>query len=392
MVPRKRTRRYLEVDVEGNPAEGVVQSKYFKKEETVTVKHEPVSDYKDFVDEVDIEWIKSLDTQAFFDYIDDRTSEDPQRWLKPLDEDSLGLKPLEIAKLPKTFIPIYNRVRLMRAQLKTPVDKVGCALMPIFIAENCGLHKEQILPKNYRFQLLIAVMLSSQTKDEITAEAMLNIMRYCLNELHDPNGMTLESVLKMDESIIDEKIKSVCFHRRKATYIYKSVRMLRDNFDSDVPTNVNDMLSLPGVGPKMTYLALQRAWGKMDGICVDVHVDRLCKMWRWVDAKKCKTPDHTRKALQTWLPKCLWYEINTVLVGFGQVICMARGKRCDICLANDICNARDRKLLSKLQFEEDIDEAFWKLSKTTRGNFDEYILYLKKKLKSDKYPIKAEGP
>ncbi len=168
--------------------------------------------------------------------------------------------------------------------------------------------------------------------------------------------------------------------------------MLRDNFDSDVPTNVNDMLSLPGVGPKMTYLALQRAWGKMDGICVDVHVDRLCKMWRWVDAKKCKTPDHTRKALQTWLPKCLWYEINTVLVGFGQVICMARGKRCDICLANDICNARDRKLLSKLQFEEDIDEAFWKLSKTTRGNFDEYILYLKKKLKSDKYPIKAEGP
>lgn len=382
MSGTKRGRKYLEVSVEDGP----VTSKYFKREAkpiTAAATTEATKYYQDFVDEVDTDWVKGLDNHAFFEWIDERTSENPHRWLTPLEESSLGLTPMEILNLPPNFLTLYNRVRAVRGRLRTPVDSVGCALMPIYIAKHTGLSKEQILPMNYRFQLLIAVMLSSQTKDEITAQAMLNMMKHCMVQLKDPNGMTLESMLKLDESTIDDLIKAVGFHRRKSTYVYKSLRLLRDNFGSDVPTNVADMLSLPGVGPKMTYLALQRAWGKMDGICVDVHVDRLCKMWKWVDPKKCKTPDHTRKELQTWLPKCLWYEINSVLVGFGQVICMARGRRCDMCLANDICNGRDRKLQSRLESVFDIEEGFRSLSKTTRGEFEEYKNFLLTRLEKD---------
>ncbi|KAL3234496.1 Cytosolic neutral trehalase [Nakaseomyces bracarensis] len=380
-MSRKRGRKYLEVSVDGGP----VTSKYFKREtDNITVETtEKVVKYEDFVDEVDIEWVKTLDNFEYFEWIDERTSEDPRRWLTPLDEMSVGLSPKEIINLPPNFFNIYNRVRAIRGRLKTPVDSVGCALMPIYIAKHTGRSKEQIKPINYRFQLLIAVMLSSQTKDEITALAMLNMMKHCIEVNKDPDGMTLDSMLKLSEPTIDELIKSVGFHRRKASYIHKSLRLLRDNFQSDVPTNVGDMLTLPGVGPKMTYLALQRAWGKMDGICVDVHVDRLCKMWKWVDPIKCKTPDHTRKELQTWLPKCLWYEINSVLVGFGQVICMARGRRCDICFANDICNAKDRKLSSRLDDPLKIDEGFKTLGKTTRGEFEEYKRFLMKRAEDD---------
>ena len=111
----------------------------------------------------------------------------------------------------------------------------------------------------------------------------------------------------------------------------------------------------------MGYLTLQKGWGLIAGICVDVHVHRLCKMWNWVDPIKCKTAEHTRKELQIWLPHSLWYEINTVLVGFGQLICMARGKRCDLCLVNDICNARNLNLIKSSKFhqmenKEDMEE------------------------------------
>lgn len=74
----------------------------------------------------------------------------------------------------------------------------------------------------------------------------------------------------------------------------------------------------------MAYLTLQKAWGKIEGICVDVHVDRLTKIWKWVDPQKCKNPDQTRIQLQNWLPRGLWTEINGLLVGFGQIITKSR--------------------------------------------------------------------
>ena len=86
-------------------------------------------------------------------------------------------------------------------------------------------------------------------------------------------------------------------------------------------------MNLPGIGPKMTYLILNVITGKSHGICVDVHVDRIANRLKWV---KTKTPDETRIALEEWLPKCYWHEINKLLVGFGQTICKAEPK-CDEC-------------------------------------------------------------
>lgn len=69
---------------------------------------------------------------------------------------------------------------------------------------------------------------------------------------------------------------------------------------------------------------------------VDTHVHRISNRLGWVK-KKTKTPEDTRKALEAWLPKELWYEINHMLVGFGQTICRPVGPHCNSCLNKATC-------------------------------------------------------
>ncbi|CCF60424.1 hypothetical protein KAFR_0K00690 [Kazachstania africana CBS 2517] len=289
----------------------VVRSKYFKKpkiEETDEVKVEITEN------PVDIEWVKSLNNKEYFEWWAESTGNVPNRWEIPLDES------IFTDDQPKYFKEIYLKLRRLRSKVTPPVDLVGGSSIPLTVGMSCGIPKDQIEPINYRLQVLIGVMLSSQTKDEVTAKGMFNIMKYCIDELNISQGMTLQGLRKIDEAKLDELIKSVGFHTRKAKYIKQTCELLVSRFDSDIPTNITDMLSLPGVGPKMAYLTLQKAWGKLEGICVDVHVDRLCKLFKWVNPDKCKTPNHTRQELEKWLPRPLWKEINSLLVGFGQMI------------------------------------------------------------------------
>ena len=106
-------------------------------------------------------------------------------------------------------------------------------------------------------------------------------------------------------------------------------------YDGDIPDKIENLVKLPGIGPKMGYLALACAWGINDGIGVDVHVHRICQRLKWT--KNPKNPEETRKQLEAWLPKDRWLEINVMLVGFGQQICSAKNPKCIECINNAIC-------------------------------------------------------
>lgn len=348
MARRNLKRKRVEVEVESGP----VTSKYFRKKE----EEAPAAILQP---QVDFSKVKSMDSASYFHWINSCTNDEMTT--------DFSIKPQP--NFPENFIPIYSRVKLMRSKIVTPVDTVGCAMLPITVNEKFGILKDDIRPQDYRLQLLMALMLSSQTKDETNAKAMHNVMKYCIEEMNYPRGIVLESLLKIDEEVLDSLIHPVGFHSRKAKYVKLTVQKLLEEFNSDVPTDIQGLISLPGVGPKMGFLTLQKAWGVVGGIGVDVHVDRLCKMWKWVDQNKCKTPDHTRKELEKWLPHELWYEINPLLVGFGQVICMPRGKRCDLCLANDVCNSVDKKILKKgINLRKEISNS--------RGDYSELIKHL----------------
>lgn len=73
---------------------------------------------------------------------------------------------------------------------------------------------------------------------------------------------------------------------------------------------------------------MSAAWNNTQGIGVDVHVHRIANMWGWVNTG---TPEGTREALEAWLPRERWREINHLLVGFGQSVCLPRGRKCGGC-------------------------------------------------------------
>lgn len=254
---------------------------------------------------------------------------------------------------PNNWIDIYNQVVAMRSKFMAPVDTQGCERMPNTI--NKGVRTTN--PRVYRFQLLISLMLSSQTKDEVNFDAMYKFHNGLLAK--NPDGLCLEAVLELSEAEIDHFICKVGFHNRKSVYIKKSCELLRDNFGGDIPQTIEEIVTLPGVGPKMGYLLLQSGWNINSGIGVDVHLHRLAQLWGWT-SKKAKTPEHTRLELESWLPHKYWSDLNPLLVGFGQAICVPRASNCDICYLarSGSCKASNKKLMKPLD-----DQRIAKLSK-----------------------------
>ncbi|KAI5413598.1 hypothetical protein KIW84_057963 [Lathyrus oleraceus] len=89
-------------------------------------------------------------------------------------------------------------------------------------------------------------------------------------------------------------------------------------YGGDIPNTIEELLSLPGVGPKIAHLVMIIGWNNVQGICVDTHVHRICNRLGWVSrsgtTQRTSIPEETRKALQQWLPREEWVAINPLLV------------------------------------------------------------------------------
>lgn len=129
-------------------------------------------------------------------------------------------------------------------------------------------------------------------------------------------------------------------------YIKQAAEILRDHHNSDIPTTIEGLMSLPGVGPKMAHLCMSadNGWGRVEGIGVDVHVHRITNLWGW-QSPPTRNPEDTRRALEAWLPRDRWKEINWLLVGLGQKVCLPVGRRCGDCELGlrGLCKAAERK-------------------------------------------------
>jgi endonuclease-3 len=217
---------------------------------------------------------------------------------------------------PLHWEQVYNLTKSMRSPggvaYPAVVDTMGCE----------RLADRKVSPRDQRFQTLIALMLSSQTKDTVTA-ATIKSLRENL-----PSGLCLESILAVDPVELDRLIYSVGFHNNKTRFIKQAAIDIRDKFAGEIPDTIEGLTSLAGVGPKMGYLTLSVAWGKTEGIGVDVHVHRITNLWGW---HKTNKPEDTRQMLESWLPREKWHEINGLLVGLGQTVCKPVGRECGKC-------------------------------------------------------------
>ncbi|CAO0803043.1 unnamed protein product [Mucor circinelloides] len=239
-------------------------------------------------------------------------------------------------KPPANWNIVYDLLEALREKEKAPVDTMGCE----------RLADSAATPIVQRFQTLVALMLSSQTKDTVTSVAVRKLQQ----EL--PGGLCLQDILEIDEAALDKMIATIGFHTKKASYLKRTAEILRDQYNGDIPDTIEGLTSLPGVGPKMGYLTLQVAWNKNLGIGVDVHVHRICNRLGWV---KTKTPEETREDLQSWLPKDKWRKINPIMVGYGQIVCLPRGPRCDVCPVSQYCPSSElKKIVKKVKKVESV--------------------------------------
>eukprot|EP00835_Amoeboradix_gromovi_P004467 NODE_349_length_10402_cov_0.251286.p4 type:complete len:284 gc:universal NODE_349_length_10402_cov_0.251286:466-1317(+) len=223
-------------------------------------------------------------------------------------------------KEPNNWMQTYRRLKEYRKNHLAPVDSMGCAEL--------GEGTEKIK----RFQTLLALMLSPQTRDEMTARAMSQVREYCRAEFDEE--LDLRAVRNTKQSDLEECIKCVGFYRTKSKNIKAMAEILHASASQDVPNTYEGLVELPGVGPKIAYLCLQYAWNRMDGIGVDVHVHRISNRLNWV---KSKNPEDTRKQLEHFLPQEHWQDVNTILVGFGQTVCNARRPTCGECPVSELC-------------------------------------------------------
>ncbi|KAK8049419.1 DNA glycosylase [Apiospora phragmitis] len=241
---------------------------------------------------------------------------------------------------PSDWEEMYDLVKAMRLTgpaRDAAVDTMGCERLALPTAS----------PRDQRLHTLVALMLSSQTKDTTNAVAMRRLQTELPSHAPDkspeeaPPGLNLENLLAADPAKLNELIWAVGFHNNKTKYIKQTTEILRDRWHGDIPDTIEGLTSLPGVGPKMAHLCLSSAWGRTEGIGVDVHVHRITNLWGW---QKSKTPEETRLALQAWLPRDRWREINWLLVGFGQKVCLPVGRRCGECELGlrGLCKAAER--------------------------------------------------
>ncbi len=217
-----------------------------------------------------------------------------------------------------------------------PVDTMGCA----------DLYWPTSSPAEQRYHTLTALMLSSQTKDTVTAPAMHRL--HTLLAPRAPNAthsvLTIANILAASPTHLDALLRPVGFHHTKTRHLRATALLLAQHHGSDIPATLAGLLALPGVGPKMAHLALSAAWGETHGIGVDVHVHRITNRWGWHGAVPTRGPEETRRALEAWLPRERWYEINPLLVGLGQTVCLPVGRRCGECVlaGRGLCRAEVR--------------------------------------------------
>jgi endonuclease-3 len=175
------------------------------------------------------------------------------------------------------------------------------------------------------FEVLIATMLSAQTRDPVTAEASARLF----SAARTPRAMA-----KLTEKEIERLIYPVSFYRHKAKHVRETCRILVGRFNGRVPGTMEELLTLPGVGRKTANLVLILSFKSRKNICVDTHVHRISNRLGWV---KTGTPEETEQALYRRTRERWWPYINLYLVTWGQNVCRPIYPRCGACAIHEHC-------------------------------------------------------
>lgn len=201
----------------------------------------------------------------------------------------------------------------------------------------------RLLKKNYPstffsrqkpYNVLISTILSQRTKDENTIKASERLFSKFPTAEHIANANLAE---------IKNLIKESGFYNVKARRIKQVSRILLDKYQGNVPSKLNELLNLPGVGRKTANCVLVYGFN-IPAIPADTHVHRISNRLGIV---KTKTPEQTEHELMRKIPKKYWIKINELFVKHGQTICNPIRPKCDKCIINKLCDFKKYQKIFK---------------------------------------------
>ncbi len=175
------------------------------------------------------------------------------------------------------------------------------------------------------YELLIAVVLSAQCTDARVNKVTPDLFAAFPD---------VERLAEVEPEDVFPYIKSVSYPNNKSKHLVGLARMIRDDFDGEVPGNVTQLMKLPGVGRKTASVVASVAF-EADAFPVDTHVFRVAN--RIGITKDADTPLKVEKQLRRVIPKSEWGEAHHLLILHGRYTCIARKPKCEICPLRPIC-------------------------------------------------------
>lgn len=175
------------------------------------------------------------------------------------------------------------------------------------------------------FQVLIATLLSARTQDATTHAASTRLFR---------KAPTAAALARLPVREIERLIHPVSFYRNKARQVKATAGILVARYGGVVPDNLDELVTLPGVGRKTATLVMILAFRSRRHVCVDTHVHRISNRLGWV---RTETPEQTEQAIYERIPARWWPLINLYLVTWGQNVCRPVYPRCGECAIATRC-------------------------------------------------------
>jgi endonuclease III len=180
------------------------------------------------------------------------------------------------------------------------------------------------------FQLLIAVMLSAQSTDRIVNKITKRLFR---------KYKTVKSLANAGLSHVEKEVYSSGFYKVKSRNIIQASKIILSRHAGKVPSDMQSLIGLPGVGRKTANIILSSAFNKAYGIAVDTHVGRIS---RRLGFSKSNNPLLIEKDLMNIVPYRYWRILNNLFVDFGRSTCTSRKPKCSKCLISALCPERNK--------------------------------------------------
>ena len=211
--------------------------------------------------------------------------------------------------------------RESKADVKKRTVRITAALKKLYPDARAELDYSNPL------ELLVATILSAQCTD-----VRVNIVTKELFKKY----RTASDYAAAPQETLQEEIRSTGFFRNKAASIRAAAAIIVEKFGGEVPGNMADLLSLPGVARKTANVVLGDAFGLSEGIAVDTHVTRLAGRLK-LTAHKSNQGDRIEKDLMALVPRKGWTLLAHLLIFHGRRVCTARKPNCDGCAISRLC-------------------------------------------------------